>query len=154
MSSWTHPQVNALVTRYLEGSGVPLDGMLLTVLAPYICALGDAEIKALSSEAIRCLVNYFTSKRLGGDRALQIPIQGFSFGSLERLNAQRSFLQQDRSWDSHPEGRAVGWDIAQGEGQAAMQALSPTRHQKLFCAAIRTPWGGGKCSYTHLPGGD
>ncbi|XP_039348949.1 uncharacterized protein LOC120373936 isoform X2 [Mauremys reevesii] len=54
-TSWQQdlPKVTSLVTRHLEANGNQLDGTMLTMLAPYICALEDTRIKAISSEAIR-----------------------------------------------------------------------------------------------------
>ncbi|XP_067390298.1 mesothelin-like [Emydura macquarii macquarii] len=46
-------KVTSLVTRYLEANGDQLDAMMLTVLAPHICALEDTQLKAISREAIR-----------------------------------------------------------------------------------------------------
>ncbi|XP_075755932.1 uncharacterized protein LOC102455891 isoform X2 [Pelodiscus sinensis] len=54
-TSWQKdlPKVKALVTRHLEANGHQLDGAVLTILAPHICAMEDAQIRALRSEAIR-----------------------------------------------------------------------------------------------------
>ncbi|XP_074867217.1 mesothelin-like [Carettochelys insculpta] len=54
-ASWQKdlPKVKSLVIQHLKANGHQLDGTMLTVLAPYICALEDTQIKAIHSEAIR-----------------------------------------------------------------------------------------------------